>query len=745
MAIIKRQKIEHKSSLTVMTKNTMLTFDHPYRIYGRNHVLSSNIKPLKLVISSEENEKIFVTNSHSLGVLFIKSDCRIYITQPVYEQILLRYESLPKRLFYDDEEDESENESRKKDAADVNAIKNTNSIIGNVLENKNSTEEFDNAENEIKIQNDDIKNEIGKNDDYYKKEQSKLDAPNNLSKSCKQYRVVDIFEADIERFKKNCIFIKFNEIVEDHDFTIKCVTNGTYIGHCNYLLQFINGISIYLLSGIAFGTRFSYAPTDIRADYLFIYRDDDLFNFCGDNEASLEAVRLNISSDNKSNITSKSNSNSDIKSKSYSNSDISLNVNMKYNNNSLNNIKCTNSNSNTPNICETKNLTSTDLKNISDNNNIFNQIYNDNEYPQDLQKDLEKEFTNLKNRDYHTDKTEIYGDLALKNNTDKHDIYEYKENAKKCIDKDFSRFFGDLYEKDSKKSDLNLQENICNTIYNKNDLEYIMMNSDIKGNGADQNVISTCGNTFSGDVCRKTIDIKEKDIENVKSKNLSNKVDEKASDNIFDFIKNDIEVHLKRFQNNNKTKSKNFTKLNIHEDTKNIANNNDKDICNNIYHISDTRKTINIHKNDLVFPETSKNADKNMYESLNSEIEQCLTRMKNEKHEFDAETKQKKTKLTHSSNNINDKRVSHSKLQIKIKKSSNTKSNHLKDKIIENNNKKDDILTGIHIFNNINSNKICLTDSENHQSKLHEVVDNKIKDKKTLKEFTLIFIQQKAR
>lgn len=100
-------KTKQKTSLLMMTRHETIQFDYPSVLYGLNFrppCFNSTQKSLKIIIPTTYNvDRIFVFGSESIGILFIDKDIDIYLTQPVYEQILANYYSLLElRVTYDD-------------------------------------------------------------------------------------------------------------------------------------------------------------------------------------------------------------------------------------------------------------------------------------------------------------------------------------------------------------------------------------------------------------------------------------------------------------------------------------------------------------------------------------------------------------------------------------------------------------------------------------------------------------------
>ncbi|EOB11364.1 hypothetical protein NBO_1248gi001, partial [Nosema bombycis CQ1] len=100
--------LKTSSYLYLKNEYEILLFECPSIMYGFNFrpsTFESPQKKIKFKIPRLENvDRVFVSSSESLGILFIKQDIDIYITLPVYEQILSNYYSLLKlQLTYENE------------------------------------------------------------------------------------------------------------------------------------------------------------------------------------------------------------------------------------------------------------------------------------------------------------------------------------------------------------------------------------------------------------------------------------------------------------------------------------------------------------------------------------------------------------------------------------------------------------------------------------------------------------------
>ncbi|KAG5859497.1 putative beta-lactamase-like protein [Encephalitozoon hellem] len=197
MALVKRITSRNKSCYILQANEQTFLLEYPSSICGMCFSFPSftkGPKPLKLILPKfvDDIDYILVSRSDSLGVLFLEKDVPIYITEPVFEQILIKYRNLLRlSIHYEDEE-----------------------------------------EHGISIEN-----------------------------------------ADIERFKRNARFIKFNEKCHFDDVLITPRPAGTFIGWTNYLIELNNRRTIYYLSSLASKPRLSQEPGSISSDYLIINTD----------------------------------------------------------------------------------------------------------------------------------------------------------------------------------------------------------------------------------------------------------------------------------------------------------------------------------------------------------------------------------------------------------------------------------------------------------------------------------------
>lgn len=110
MTSVKRVVSRTKSCYILQTNEQTFLLDYPSEIYGNNlsfPSFSKRQRPLKLVLPefTDDIDYILVTRSDSLGVLFLERDIPIYITEPVFEQILMRFRALSDfAVHYEDED-----------------------------------------------------------------------------------------------------------------------------------------------------------------------------------------------------------------------------------------------------------------------------------------------------------------------------------------------------------------------------------------------------------------------------------------------------------------------------------------------------------------------------------------------------------------------------------------------------------------------------------------------------------------
>ncbi|AFN82524.1 hypothetical protein EROM_020490 [Encephalitozoon romaleae SJ-2008] len=226
MVLIKRISSGSKSCYILQASEQTFLLDYPSRIYGMHFSFPSfnkGPKPLKLILPKfvDDIDHILVSRSDSLGVLFLEKDIPIYITEPVFEQILIKYQNLLRlSIHYEDEEEHG----------------------------------------------------------------------------------ISIRDANIERFKGNARFIKFNEKCQFDDVLITPKPAGTFIGWTNYLIELNNRRTIYYLSSLANKLRLSQESGSISSDYLIINTDrppsshniEEFSDYIGDLRFDVAIIPLEI-------------------------------------------------------------------------------------------------------------------------------------------------------------------------------------------------------------------------------------------------------------------------------------------------------------------------------------------------------------------------------------------------------------------------------------------------------------------
>ncbi|ELA41396.1 uncharacterized protein VICG_01637 [Vittaforma corneae ATCC 50505] len=237
MASFKVLRNGENSQVQVNTSQFTWLFDCHSSIYGKNFRFASfkdPHKPLKFVVRClDDIDSVFITNSKSIGAMFLKNT-KIYLTRPVFEQILLRYEQLKSLTVSYDGMNEEE-------------------II----------EKFFSSDFNTPLKY--IKSDEKHADDHIALDQKIIDSV--------RYKIVQMDDIDLEEFKNNVIFIKYNQIVEFDDYVLQSVPCGTFLGWCNYQIIFPNTKSILILTSYSHKRRFSIEAAPIKADYLIINRE----------------------------------------------------------------------------------------------------------------------------------------------------------------------------------------------------------------------------------------------------------------------------------------------------------------------------------------------------------------------------------------------------------------------------------------------------------------------------------------
>lgn len=251
MALIQKFENGPFSEIHLHTQDTTLLFDYHTSIYGTNFGFISfdkPKKPLKFVVKNiAEPDAVFVTSSSSIGILFLKNT-KIYLTRPVFEQILLKYEQLKAlNLSYDDL-DEKEILEKYFPSQFKSKIFDENDDLTKIKrENKNVAIEFDASKrNEIGVQEPPLSNSY--------------------------YKICSINDINIEELMKNIVFIKYNQKVNLMNHSIQSLPSGTFIGWCNYKIKFPNQKEMLILTSYSSKRRFSVEATSVNCDYLIINR-----------------------------------------------------------------------------------------------------------------------------------------------------------------------------------------------------------------------------------------------------------------------------------------------------------------------------------------------------------------------------------------------------------------------------------------------------------------------------------------
>lgn len=124
MPSFKFEQCKKDSFLEVNLDKKRIQFDYPAEIFGTN--LRIGTKPILLKVKKTSARKIFVSSDSSLGIFFVKKNLQVFITRPVYEQLVIRLKELQGYLVdYDDEIEKS----HVFDVNDVNLKKTERQIV----------------------------------------------------------------------------------------------------------------------------------------------------------------------------------------------------------------------------------------------------------------------------------------------------------------------------------------------------------------------------------------------------------------------------------------------------------------------------------------------------------------------------------------------------------------------------------------------------------------------------------------
>lgn len=218
MVLLKKYKIGQFSQIQAVSIYRTVLFEYQAPLYGKNHRLPSFAEhgaPTKFIIRKfSDLDCVFISSSLSFGVFFLRN-VRIYMTKPVYEQLLLRYEEyrdMP--TVYDDLTPEEVYEA------------------------------------------------------YFRENQSQSRATEE------DYDIVTLDQINIEEFSRCVVIVKYNQIVPIGSLEIQPQSSGTFIGWCNYKMVFSSGETLLLLFSYSARGRFSIEAPPIETDYLLISRDE---------------------------------------------------------------------------------------------------------------------------------------------------------------------------------------------------------------------------------------------------------------------------------------------------------------------------------------------------------------------------------------------------------------------------------------------------------------------------------------
>lgn len=231
MVVIERHSTGLHNSIQINSIDSTLMFDCYSPIYGKNFTMSSFEKPaksLEFIMKDFKNlDSVFISSSLSFGCFFLKNT-KIYITRPVYEQLIIKYNELMNlSVSYDTLTVE--------EALNYYFSNSGNHSLDSVFHTH-----F--------------------NDDS-------VSCNDNVS-----YKIFSITEIDLEKFKRSVVFVKYNQVIKLNSIDVIAQPSGSYIGWCNYKIHFSNSKSLLILSSYSKKRRFSIEASDIISDYLIINR-----------------------------------------------------------------------------------------------------------------------------------------------------------------------------------------------------------------------------------------------------------------------------------------------------------------------------------------------------------------------------------------------------------------------------------------------------------------------------------------
>lgn len=229
--IIRKQNFGCFSHLHLVSTSSSIIFESHALLYGKHFRIPSfdyPQKPLKFILPDfNDADAIFISSSESFGALFLKRNMKIYMTRPVYEQLLLKYyEYMSLSIYYDDLNDE-----------EIYKMCHIKPLICN----------------NCKI------NPICRHMNHY---------------------IKSLDDIDIKRFSKQVVFINYNQILQIGGLKITVQSPGTFIGWCNFKIMFENLKTLLLINSYSLKKRFSIGCANIKSDYLIINRP----SICKNNE-----------------------------------------------------------------------------------------------------------------------------------------------------------------------------------------------------------------------------------------------------------------------------------------------------------------------------------------------------------------------------------------------------------------------------------------------------------------------------
>jgi len=263
MVLVKKYQMGEISIIQAVSTHKTLIFEYPAPFYGKNHrfpTFDDKQKSLKFVIKKfPDMDAVFISSSLSFGVFFLKN-VKIYMTKPVFEQLLLKYEEYKNMcVAYTDL---SAHEAYHM-YCDHQCSGEPNSGGNSCYNKHDDCDLFARQSNDRTSQDSNSAKPSAREIEHNSDDKSKFD---------EEYQIVSLEDVKIEKFKKSVIILRYNHIVEYENFVIQPKPAGTFIGWCNYKITFDNKKTLLLLTSYSNKRRFSIEASNVSSDYLVINR-----------------------------------------------------------------------------------------------------------------------------------------------------------------------------------------------------------------------------------------------------------------------------------------------------------------------------------------------------------------------------------------------------------------------------------------------------------------------------------------